>query len=168
MKKYFLLIAAILLVAFSSCKETTELTDSDKQALVQSVKKASQDYWAAMSGTYDNESVSKIKKYIDENSDIIWQTDPVGIIFNKDIINKQTDVLDLFENMIGSRISGTSNILEAHYSVLSDDNVLEVLKIDYSYLAKDSSIFGPNSLVATSIWANIDGEWVMQLSHNSY
>jgi len=168
MKKYFLLIPAIILVAFSSCKETTELTDSDKEALVQSVKQASQEYWAAFGVTYDNESFSKVKKYIDENSDIIWQTDPVAIIYNKDIINKQADSFDQLEKMIGSRISGTTNILEAHYSVLSDDKVLEVVKVDFSYMTKDSTIGGPNTLVTTAIWANIDGEWVMQLSHNSY
>ena len=33
MKKYYLLIAAILLVAFSSCKETTELSDYQNEII---------------------------------------------------------------------------------------------------------------------------------------
>jgi hypothetical protein len=33
MKKYFLLIAAIILVAFSSCNETTELSDMQNQII---------------------------------------------------------------------------------------------------------------------------------------
>lgn len=150
------------------CQTSTELTDADKDAMVQAVKQSSQEYWSILSDTYDNETYNRSIKFIDENSDKMWQTEPVAVIFNVNIINKQADSFATLESMIENRISSPVNMQKAHYSVLSDNKVLEVLEGDYSVIMKDSTESGPYAFVVTVIWANVDGDWKMQFNHNSY
>ena len=164
MKKLLFLLLGIVIIT-TACQTNTELTDADKDAIVQAVKQTSQEYWAAISQTYDIESYSKVRKYFDEDSDQIWQSDPIALILNTGIINKQADWQIQLETMIGNRISTPVNVSEVYYTTLSDKKVFEVIKGEFSYMRKDSSVVGPITFVGTSIWANINGEWKLQFVH---
>ncbi|MEA1887263.1 MAG: hypothetical protein U9N72_08650 [Bacteroidota bacterium] len=166
MKRILYLLLGIVIITYA-CQTNSELTDSDKEAIVQAVQEASQGYWTAIGQTYDNESPGEIKKYFDENADIIWQTEPVAFVLNTSITNKQADWLEMFETIIMNRISTPCTILETYYSVISHDKVLEVIKGDASYMEKDSTVVGPFKYVNTALWANINGEWKMQFNHQS-
>jgi hypothetical protein len=150
------------------CQTNSNLTTSDKESIVQAVKQASQGYWSNASSTYDIESYNKAIKFCDENSDNMWQTEPVAGIFNLGIINKQADSFANTKTMIENRISTPINIQKSHYAVLSDKKVLEVLEGDFSIIMKDSTKSGPFKWIGTSIWANVDGKWKMQFYHNSF
>jgi len=165
-KLLFLLLGLVILT--TACQTNTELTDADKDAMVQAVKQASQEYQSLISSIYDNETYNKSLKFIDENSDQMWQTEPVAIIYNLNIINKQAESLATLKSMFENRLSGIDNVQEAHYSVLSDNKVLEVIEGDFSIVFKDSTEGGPFNWVGTYIWANIEGEWKIQYAHNSY
>ena len=103
-------------------------------------------------------SYNKALKFIDENSDQMWQTEPVAAIYNLNIIIKQAESLTAVKSMFEDRISGMDNVQEAHYSVLSDTKVLEVIEGDFSIVFNDSTEVGSFNYVGTAIWANIDGE----------
>ncbi len=166
--KYKIIILLLSLFTFWGCHDTpTVLTDSEKETIIRAVEEASQDYWSAIGQTYNNESFSQIKEYFDENSDSMWKTKPIALILNTGIFYKQADWLDQFEKVIENRISTTCNIIEAHYSILSDDKVLEVIKGKASYTEKDSTSVGPFPFVNTALWTNINGEWKMQFVHQS-
>lgn len=168
MKKVLFLMLGIVIMA-QGCQTESELTDTDKEAMVQAVKQASQEYWALMSSTYNAETFSKIMKSIDENSDKMWQTEPVAAIFNLTVNNKRAD--DTSEgpkSWTENRISTPCSVQKDYYSVLSDNKVLEVIEGDYSVIMKDSTEFGPFAWVGTIIWANVDGVWKMQFNHNSW
>jgi predicted oxidoreductase (fatty acid repression mutant protein) len=167
MKRLLYLLLGIIIITYA-CQTNTELTDADKDAIVQAVKQVSQELQSIMSSTYDSETYSKIIKFCDENSDRMWQAEPVAAIFNLDIISKQADNFANYESWFENRISGVDNVQKAHYSVLSDNKVLEVLEGDFSINMKDSTELGPFTWVGTNIWANIEGEWKMQFSHNSF
>jgi len=166
MKRLLYLLLGIAILT-QGCQTNTKLTDSEKEVIVQSVKKASQEFYSALGQTYDNETFNKVRKYFDENSDLIWQTDPVAFIFDADITYKQADWLKQFEAIIGSRISTPTTISKSHFSVLTDKKVLEVTNGNASFTTKDSTVVGPFKFVSTAIWANIDGEWKMQFVHQS-
>jgi hypothetical protein len=166
MKRILYLLLGIAIIT-QGCQTNTKRTDSDREAIVQSVKKASQSYWTAIGETYDNETFSKVKKYFDENSYVIWQTNPVSFVLNTGITSTQADWLNQFEGIIGNRISTPCTISEAHYSVLNDKKVLEVIGGNASFMRKDSTVVGPFKFVNTALWANIDGEWKMQFTHQS-
>ena len=160
------LLLGIVIISYA-CQTNTELTDADKDAMVQAVKKASQDYWSIVSSTYDSETYNKRIKFFDESSDQMWQTEPVSRILNTTITSKQADVIDAYKSMTENRISVQIIIQRANYSVLSDKKVLEVIVGDGTGISKDSSVIGPSKFVNTAIWANIDGEWKMQFTHQS-
>lgn len=143
-------------------------TDSDKDAMVQAVRQASKEYWAVWTNTYNNETFDKFMKYVDIKSDQMWQSEPVATIHNTDIIYKQADANKVAASMLENRISTPVNVQKAHYSVLSDNKVLEVLEANVSVIMKDSTVIGPLSWVASLIWANIDGDWKIQFLHSSY
>jgi hypothetical protein len=164
-RKLYLLVG--LVIISQGCQTNSELTDSDKDAMVQAVKQASTEYWNIVSQTYDDESLSNAKKYIDENSDQMWQTEPVASIIELSITNKRVDNLEGIKSMFERRISTPVEILETHYSVLSDDKVLEVHKGNFSELMRDSTFKGPFPYVATVIWTKINGEWKQQFVHYS-
>jgi len=167
MKKLLFLLLGLVIIT-TACQTNTELTDADKDVIVESVKQASQEYWSILSSTYDSETYSKAINFIDENSDQMWQTEPVAMILNTtNIFNKQEDWLTTFEEVISNRISTPCKILEAYYSVLSNDKVLEVIVGNASYTKKDSTVVGPFKYVNTKIWSNIDGEWKFQFDHQS-
>jgi hypothetical protein len=167
MKKVFFLMLGIVIMA-QGCQTESELTDADKEAMVQAVKQASQEYWAVWASTYDNETYNKFAKFIDVNSDQMWQTEPVATIFLTNIINKQDESLASAKSMLENRLSGTVDITNAYYSVLSNEKVLEVSDGGFSIIFKDSTESGPIKWVGTYIWANIDGEWKLQFGHNAY
>jgi hypothetical protein len=166
MKKLLSLMVGIVLMA-QGCQTGSELTDSEKEAMVQAVKQASQSYWTALGQTYDNESISKILSYFDENSDTIWEADPVAFILNTNIVNKQADCKEQLEIALEERITTPCTIQGTYYSVLSDKKVLEVINGEASFMTKDSTLVGPFKYVNTAIWANIDGEWKMQFTHQA-
>lgn len=150
------------------CQTQSELSDADRDAMVQAVKHTSQEYWAVWSSTYDTTTFSKSKKFIDVTSDQMWQTEPVAVIYLTTVYNKQDESITQAKSMIENRISGVINIHKAHYSVLSDNKVLEVLEGDFSIVFKDSTESGSIEWVGTSIWANKAGDWKIQFTHNSY
>ena len=167
MKKLLFLLLGFVIIT-TACQTNTELTDADKDAMVQAVKEASQEYWATFNQTLNEQSFSTMKQYFDENSDRMWQTDPVAVILNTSVTNKQADWLDKLETTIENRISGSHNIVESHYSVLAEDKVLEIIKaVDATIVFKDSTVLGPFTWVNTAIWANIEGEWKIQFNHQS-
>jgi len=167
MKKLLFLLLGFVIIT-TACQTNTELTDADKDAIVQAVKQKSQGYWSALGQIYDEDTYSTLMKYFDENSDQMWQTEPVSMILNTtSIFNKQEDWLTTFEEVISNRISTPCKILEAYYSVLSNDKVLEVIVGNASYTIKDSTIVGPFKYVNTAIWSSIDGEWKIQFDHQS-
>ena len=168
MKKYFLLILAIIFMAFFSCKETTQLTDSDKDALVQSVKQASQEYWSFAKQPYNNTTSNETFKFMDEDADQRWQTDPVAVVFNTSITNTQAELKNSFKSLFDNRISSNPTILESYYSVLANDKVLEVIRGDYTITLKDSTVTDPFTMVNTTIWENTNGDWKIQFVHNSF
>ncbi|MFO7852172.1 MAG: hypothetical protein ACQERS_09340 [Bacteroidota bacterium] len=167
MKRILYLLLGILVITYA-CQTETELTDADKDAMVRDVKQASQEFVSIISSTYDNETYSKVLNFNDENSDKMWQTEPVAAIFNINVINKQAASFANLESWFENRISGVENIQKAHYSVLSDKKVLEVLEGDFSITWKDSTESGPFTWVGTNIWAKIDGGWKIQFVHNSF
>jgi hypothetical protein len=166
MKRLLYLLLGIAILT-QGCQTNSVLTDSEKESIVQSVKKASQEFWSTLGQTYDNEIFNKVMKYYDENSDVMWQTDPVAFILNTSINYKQEDWLKQFEAVIGRRISTPCTVSESYYSVLTDKKVVEVINGTASVMYKDSTVVGPFKFVNTSIWGNIDGEWKMQFTHQS-
>ena len=162
----FLLLGVVIIA--TACQTKTELTDADKDAIVQAVKEASQKNQAIISGPYDNDSFNKAIKFIDENSDQIWQTEPVTSVTGIRVRNKRSDGLASLKSMFDSRLSSPSNINNAHYSVLSENKVLEVLEGDFTVIMKDSTNVGTFAWIGTTLWANIEGEWKIQYAHNSY
>lgn len=167
MKKILFILFGVVIIT-SSCQTNTELTDADKEALVQSLRAASEEYWSLGSVEYTSETYAKMMKFVDNHSDQLWQTDPVTFINNIYIINTNADFNATYESVIGSRYSTPMNILKAHYSVISDKKVLEVLEGDFSIVMKDGTVQGPMQFVITSLWSNIDGDWKLQFTHNSF
>jgi len=166
--KNSIILFLLTLFVFLGCQETqTVLTDTEKEAMIEAVEKVSQNYWADIGKTYNNESIAQIKEYFDENSDSVWETESVALILNTGIFNKQASWLKLFEKILNDRISTPNKILESYYSVLSDEKVLEVIKGEASIIGKDSSVVGPFPFVNTAIWKNINNEWKIQFVHQS-
>ena len=165
MKKIMYLFLG-LLITLLGCRTDSKLTDSEKEAIVQSVKKASQQFWS-MTQPYDTGTFRKISKLWDENSDQAWQTDPVAVVFNTGITKTSSEWLNNWETMVENRIATTPTILESHFSVLSKDKVLEVNTGDFTITRKDSTISGPFTMVNTIIWAKVNGDWKMQFFHES-
>ena len=106
-------------------------------------------------------------KFWDENSDQIWQTDPASVVFNTSITKTGDEWMNAVKGMINNRIRTFPTILESHFSVLSDDKVLEVNKGDFTITRKDSTVSGPFTMVNTIVWADINGDWKMQFFHES-
>lgn len=167
MKRLLYLLLGIVFIA-CACQTETELTDADKDAIVQSVKQASEEYWSIWSSTYDDQTYSEFMKFYDINTDEMWQTEPVAVIINKNITYKQEESLAVAKSGFEERISTPTNIMKAHYSVLSDEKVLEVLEGDLTVIMKDSSVMGPLKFKMSNIWAKVDGEWKIQFLHNSF
>ena len=167
MKKLLFLLLGFVIIT-TACQTNTELTYADKDAIVESVKQASQECWSIASSTYDSETVNKFLKFYDESSDKVWQTEPVAEIFNVGLINKQVDSFANYKSMFDNRLSTPSNIHNRHYSVLSENKVLEVLEGDFTVIMRDSTNAGTFKWIGTYLWANIDGEWKIQYAHNSY
>jgi hypothetical protein len=166
MKRVLYLLLGVIVIT-QGCQTNSKLTDSDKDAMVQAVKQASTEYWAVWSSTYDTGTVGKIKKYMDLNTDQLWQTNPVSVIIDTTITYKQADALASIVSAVQNRISSPTIVKESHYSVLSDEKVLEVLEGDITVIWKDSTVMGPLKYVMSNIWTNIDGEWKIQFLHNS-
>ena len=162
-----LYLLAVVIVAHS-CQTESELTVSDKDAIVQEVKQVSQEYWSLLKQPYGSTTYSESLKYMDENADQIWLTEPVSVIFNTAITMTQAEWLTNYKSMIDNRISTDVTVLESYYSVLSSDKVLEVIKGEYTITRKDSSVVGPFIMANTAIWTNINGDWKNQYWHSSY
>ena len=167
MKKLLFLLLGVVIIT-TACQTSTELTDADKDAMVQAVKQASQEFWSLASQAYDTGFFNQALKFWDENSDQIWQTDPVAVVFDTSITETKDEWMSDWKAMIDNRIKTTPTILESHFSVLTKDKVLEVNKGDITVMEKDSTIYGPNTMVNTIVWANINGEWKMQFWHESW
>ena len=167
MKKLLFLMLGIVIVALG-CKTSTELTDADKDAMVQAVKQASQKYQAIISGPYDNDSFNEAIKFIDENSDQIWQTEPVTSVTGIRVRYKRSDSFENLKSMFDNRLESPSKNNNAHYSVLSENKVLEVMEGEFTVIMKDSTNVGTFAWIGTTLWANIEGEWKIQYAHNSY
>lgn len=157
-----------ILVFTLGCQTESELTDTAKDELIQAVKQKSKQYWSLMNQAYDNTTYNETLKYLDENADQIWQTDPVAIIFNTRITKSQSEWYSSFKGLMENRISTNITELDKYYSVLAHDKVLEVSTADYTVTRKDSTVSNPYTMVNTSVWANIDGDWKIQFTHNSW
>ena len=155
------------MITVLGCQTYSKLTDSEKEAIVQAVMKASQEYWSMAQQPYDTGSFRVFMKFIDDNSDQVWQTEPVAGIFNTSVTKTGAEWMDLLKGIIDNRIRTFPTILESHFSVLSNDKVLEVNEGDFTITRKDSTVSGPFSMVNTVIWANINGDWKMQFFHES-
>ena len=165
-KLLFLLLGFVILT--TACQTNTELTDADEDAMVQAVKQASQEYQAIISGPYDNDSYNEAIKFIDENSDLIWQTEPVTSLTGIRVRYKRSDSFENLKSMFDDRLESPTKINNAHYSVLSKNKVLEVMEGEFTVIMKDSTNVGTFAWIGTTLWANIDGEWKIQYAHNSY
>ena len=165
--RVLLCLLAVVIVT-QGCQTDSELTDSEKDALVQAVKHTGQEYWTLMNQPYSNTTNDEAFKFMDENADQMWQTDPIAVIFNTGITNTQAEMKNNFKGMFDNRISTKSTLLESYYSVLANDKVLEVIRADYIITRKDSTVSDPLTMVNTSVWANINGEWKIQFSHSSF
>jgi len=164
MKKLLYILLGILVITYA-CQTETELTDNAKDAIIQAIKVVSQERLSLLSSTYDNETFNKYRKFFDENSEQIWQTEPVSSVTGVRVTYKQGDSGGA---MFDNRLSTPSNIHNTHYSVLSENKVLEVLEGDFTIIMKDSTNAGTFKWIGTYLWANIDGEWKIQYSHSSY
>jgi len=167
MKKFLFLLLGVVILT-TACQTNTELTDADKDSIVQAVKQASQEYWSIMASTYDSETYSKAINFIDENSDQIWQTEPVASVTGIRIRYKRSDSFENLKSMFDDRLESPTKINNAHYSVLSKNKVLEVMEGEFTVIRKDSTNVGTFAWIGTTLWANIDGEWKIQYAHNSY
>jgi hypothetical protein len=159
----FLVMAAIF---FTGCQKSTELSDSEKKAMVKAVQEKSQELYGVLQ--YDTGTLRKVMAYYDENNEMEWQTDPVTFVDNTFIHKNRSDLVDSWRSLIDRRISTSSTIEESHYEVLSRDKVLEVCKGDFTNVRKDGTIAGPFTMVNTVIWIDRDGEWKIQYYHQSW
>lgn len=162
----FLLLGVVIIV--NACQTSTELTDTDKEAIVQAVKEVRQEYVSIHSSTYDNEAASKLQNLYDENSDQIWQTEPIANATGVRVRNKRVDALAGIKSMVDKRLSTPVKVRNQYFSVLSENKVLEILESDFTVIMKDSTDVGTYTAVGTTLWAKIDGEWKMQYTHSSY
>jgi len=165
MKKTFILFLGLLAMT-PGCQTKTELSDADKNAIVNAVKEISESFWG-WNGTLNQADVQKFLALYDENSDNAWQPDPVATVFNTDIITTQAEWMEMWKEIIADRLAMNMSIVDSHFNVLSADKVLEVNKIDYTVTTIDSIVHGPYMAVNTVLWVNIDGNWKMQFFHES-
>jgi hypothetical protein len=170
MKSLFRVLTCVLAIGILTigCQTESELSDSAKDELMQAVKQKSKDYWALMNQPYDNTTYDETLKFLDENADKKWQTDPVAVIFNTRITNTQDEWYSYFKGLMDNRLSTSITELDKYYSVLAFDKVLEVSTADYFVTQKDSTVSDLYTMVNTSVWTNIDGEWKVQFTHNSF
>jgi hypothetical protein len=171
MKKIIYLFIGLFIIV-QGCQTNSKLNDSDKAVLVNAVKDKSNQYWSLLQSytlnqPYDTGTFRKFMKFWDKNSDRLWQSDPVSVIFNTEITKTEADWEAKFKKMIETRISTNPTILESHFAVLSNDVVLEVNKGDFTITGKDSVVYGPFTMVNTQIWVNRNGDWKMQFFHES-
>lgn len=162
----FLLLWVVIII--TACQTNTEMTDADKDAVVQAATRASKEYWALCSSQYDSETFNKFREYYDMGADQLWQPEPAAAVMNFNITSKQDEVLSMYSSLLESRITTTPIILKSHFMFLSKDKVLEVNKGDYTWTNKDGSVSNPFRMVNTIIWANIDGKWKIQFFNEIY
>jgi hypothetical protein len=155
-----------LVVMILSCQKNPKLSDSEKGTILKAVQRTSQQFWS-YTQPYDTGSFRRFVKFWDENSDKIWQTEPVTVVFETDIIKTRSEWVKMWKDMIDQRISTVPIIHESHFSVLSSDKVLEVNKGDFTITGKDSVVYGPFTMVNTVLWTNTNGDWRMQYFHES-
>ena len=163
-------IIAVLLLSVFTCtphRQSDQLTQQQKETILKAVKETSQRMWDFQK-SYNSESLQNFMNFIDTNSDQMWQTDPVTMNYNLNIIKTRDDLKTQWRKMIESRNSTPITILEAYFAVLSKDQVLEVNKCDYTIHAKDSTTYGPFTMVNTIIWIDKNGEWKMLHCHPSW
>ena len=165
MKKTVLLFLGLLAIA-AGCMTRTELTDSDKDVIVRTVKETSAKYWN-FNEKMDLNEMPKYFSMYDENSDSAWQTEPVSVVFNTQILNTHAEWADMYREMYEKRSAMNVSVVNSHFNVLSADKVLEVNKVDFTVTTKDSIVHGPYTGVNTILWVNIDGAWKMQFFHES-
>jgi hypothetical protein len=166
MKIIMYLFLGIVIIS-QSCQSDSKLTDSEKDALVQDVMKTSQQFFALSAQPHDTGSFRNFIKFVDENADQSWQTDPVAAVDNITITKTMSEWIIHMKAVMDRRISTNPKILESHFFVLSKDKVIEVNKGDFAPIMTDSTVRGPFTMVNTIVWGNINGEWKMQFFHES-
>jgi cytochrome c556 len=125
-----LFLGAVIIV--QSCQSDSKLTDSEKETLVKEVMKTSQQFWSMAGQPYGTGSFRNFVKFLDENADNAWQTDPVASVDNITITKTMSQRINNWKTLIDRRISSDPKILESHFPVLSRDKVLEVNKGDFT------------------------------------
>jgi ketosteroid isomerase-like protein len=162
------IIVALLLSIFGcNSSKSDQLTELQKETILQSVKEASQRIWD-LQESYDSASLQNFMDLVDPESDRLWQTDPAAMVYNLNIIKTRADLNDAWGKSVESRTGTPVNLLEDYFAVISQDLVLEVNKADYSVMGKDSTTYGPFSMVNTTVWINRNGDWKMLHSHSSW
>jgi hypothetical protein len=156
-----------LTILLSGCQTRSKLSDSDKESIVKAVKERSEKFWS-FTQPYDTSTFRKIIVVWDENSDKAWQSEPVAVVFNTELIKTSSEWLKMWKKMIDTRISTNPKVSESHFNVLAEDKVLEVNAGDYTVTGKDNVVYGPYKMVNTILWVKTNGDWKMQFFHESY
>jgi hypothetical protein len=165
MKKIvYLFLGSVIIVL--SCQKNPKLSDNEKDSIVKAVQNKSLQFWS-YSQPYDTGSFRMFEKFWDENSDKIWQTEPIAVVFDTDYVKTHSEWISMWKEMIDTRISTVPVIHESHFAVLSTDKVLEVNKGDFTITGKDSVVYGPFTMVNTILWINTNGDWRMFYFHES-
>lgn len=162
-------LLSIFLLCIFGCtpKLGNQMTDRQKESILESVKQTSQRMWD-LQQSYDSESLKNFMDLVDPNCDQMWQTDPAAMIYNLDIIKTRAELNDAWGKSVDSRTGTPVKILEAYFSVISKNQVLEVNRADYTVIGKESSTYGPFSMVNTIVWIKRNGEWKMLHCHSSW
>lgn len=164
--KRVLYVALGLLVMTLGCQTNQKLTDQQKESIVKAVKESSQQFFD-INKSYNAESLQKTMSFSDENLDKAWVTDPAVVVLDIDIFKTRADMQSFWGMAIDSRISTNITMNEAHFAVLSKDQVIEVNKADYTVTGKDSITSGPFTMVHTIVWVNVNGVWKILHVHQS-
>ena len=70
--------------------------------------------------------------------------------------------------MLDARSSTNVKMLNSYFSILSENQVLEVNEGDYTLTGKDGKLFGPYRMVNSIVWVNRKGSWKMLHVHESW
>jgi hypothetical protein len=164
MKKFSFL--AFGLIILTTCCYAQKLSDKKKDMIIKEVQERSHKFF--FENNQSPESMQNFNSYIYEKSDLQWKGEPVGMIFNLNLIKTYPDKVNFIKGLIKARTSTNVTMLEDHFAVLSKDQVIEVNKGDYTVTSIDGKISGPFTMVNTIVWAKSDGEWKMLLCHESW
>ena len=164
MKKFFYL--AFGLIILTTCCYAQKLSDRKKDMIIKEVKVRSHKFFYEYNQS--PESMQNFNSYIYENSDLQWNGEPVGMIFNLNIINTYPEKVSFLKGLINTRTSTNVTMSEDHFAALSKGLVLEVNTGDYTVTGIDGKISGPFTMVNTIVWVKSDDEWKMLLCHESF